>query len=104
MKFVGKHILSVSEFDRAAIERVFAVADQMEPYAQRKKATRVLEGAILGSMFFEPSTQRESVLAAHLTYSAEKFAKPPSSKPHLLPRGNPLTTLQGCCLAIVTCL
>ena len=57
MKFVGKHILSVSEFDRAAIERVFAVADQMEPYAQRKKATRVLEGAILGSMFFEPSTR-----------------------------------------------
>ncbi|MDG1834069.1 MAG: aspartate carbamoyltransferase, partial [Pseudomonadales bacterium] len=55
--FVGKHILSVSEFDRAAIERVFAVADQMEPYAQRKKATRVLEGAILGSMFFEPSTR-----------------------------------------------
>ena len=38
MKFVGKHILSVSEFDRAAIERVFAVADQMEPYAQRKKS------------------------------------------------------------------
>ena len=37
MKFVGKHILSVSEFDRAAIERVFEVADQMEPYAQRKK-------------------------------------------------------------------
>ncbi|MBT3708060.1 MAG: aspartate carbamoyltransferase, partial [Gammaproteobacteria bacterium] len=36
---------------------VFAVADQMDPYAQRKKATRVLEGAILGSMFFEPSTQ-----------------------------------------------
>ena len=57
MKFVGKHILSVSEFDRAAIERVFAVADQMEPYSQRKKATRVLEGAILGSMFFEPSTR-----------------------------------------------
>jgi len=57
MKFVGKHILSVSEFDRKAIERVFEVADQLEPYAQRKKATRVLEGAILGSMFFEPSTR-----------------------------------------------
>jgi aspartate carbamoyltransferase catalytic subunit len=57
MKFVGQHILSVSEFDRTAIERVFEVADHLEPYAQRKKATRVLEGAILGSMFFEPSTR-----------------------------------------------
>ncbi len=57
MKFVGKHILSVSEFDREAIERVFEVADQLEPYARRQKATRVLEGAILGSMFFEPSTR-----------------------------------------------
>ena len=29
----------------------------MEPYALRRKKTRVLEGAILGNMFFEPSTR-----------------------------------------------
>ena len=29
----------------------------MEPYAQRKRVTRVLEGAILGNMFFEASTR-----------------------------------------------
>ena len=29
----------------------------MEPYAKREKATRVLEGAILSNMFFEPSTR-----------------------------------------------
>jgi aspartate carbamoyltransferase catalytic subunit len=57
MDFVGSHILSVSQFDRHAIEEVFAVADQMEPYARRQRVTRVLEGAILGSMFFEPSTR-----------------------------------------------
>ena len=57
MNFVGSHILSVSQFDRPAIESVFSVADAMEPYAQRKRVTRVLEGAILGSMFFEPSTR-----------------------------------------------
>ena len=57
MDFVGSHILSVSQFDRDAIERVFTVADQMEVYAHRQKVTRVLEGAILGSMFFEPSTR-----------------------------------------------
>ncbi len=57
MIFVGSHILSVSQFDRSAIERVFEVADQMEPFAHRQKVTRVLEGAILGNMFFEPSTR-----------------------------------------------
>jgi aspartate carbamoyltransferase catalytic subunit len=57
MNFVGSHVLSVSQFDRPAIEKVFAVAAKMEPYAQRRRVTRVLEGAILGSMFFEPSTR-----------------------------------------------
>ena len=57
MNFVGSHILSVSQFDREAIEQVFHVADQMDPYARRQRVTRVLEGAILGSMFFEPSTR-----------------------------------------------
>lgn len=57
MNFVGSHILSVSQFDRQSIEQVFTVADQMEPYARRQRVTRVLEGAILGSMFFEPSTR-----------------------------------------------
>jgi aspartate carbamoyltransferase catalytic subunit len=57
MIFVGSHILSVSQFDRPAIGRVFEVADQMLPFANRQRVTRVLEGAILGNMFFEPSTR-----------------------------------------------
>jgi len=57
MNFTGSHILSVSQFDRDSIDRVFDVADKMLPYANRQKMTRVLEGAILGSMFFEPSTR-----------------------------------------------
>ena len=57
MDFTGSHILSVSQFDREGVERVFAVAEQMLPYASRESVTRVLEGAILGNMFFEPSTR-----------------------------------------------
>lgn len=57
MNFVGHHILSVDQFDRADIQRVFKVADSMIPYANRERVTRVLEGAILGNMFFEPSTR-----------------------------------------------
>jgi|TARA_B110000116_G_scaffold204289_1_gene179369 aspartate carbamoyltransferase catalytic subunit len=57
VEFTGSHILSIAQFQRADIERVFQVADTMEPYALRRKVTRVLEGAILGNMFFEASTR-----------------------------------------------
>ncbi len=57
MEFAGAHILSVEQFERSDIERIFDVADTMAPYALRERVTRVLEGAILGNMFFEPSTR-----------------------------------------------
>jgi aspartate carbamoyltransferase catalytic subunit len=57
LNFTGAHILSINQFQRQDVDRVFAVADQMEPYALRKRVTRVLEGAILGNMFFEASTR-----------------------------------------------
>ncbi len=57
MEFVGSHILSVDQFDRADIEQIFAVADDMEPNAHRTRITRVLQGAILSNMYFESSTR-----------------------------------------------
>ena len=57
LDFAGSHILSVDQFERADIDRLFAVADDMEPYANRRRITRVLQGAILTNMFFEPSTR-----------------------------------------------
>ena len=57
MDFSGSHILSIDQFDRSDIEKLFSVADKLEPYASKEKITRILEGAILGNMFFEPSTR-----------------------------------------------
>ena len=57
MDFNGSHILSIDQFDRSDVDQLFSVADDLEPYSLRKKVTRVLEGAILGNMFFEPSTR-----------------------------------------------
>ncbi|NND39091.1 MAG: aspartate carbamoyltransferase, partial [Pseudomonadales bacterium] len=57
MEFVGSHILSIDQFARTDIDKIFAVAAKMEPYAQRERATSVLNGAILGNMFFEASTR-----------------------------------------------
>ena len=57
MDFLGSHIISVDQFDRESAEKVFSVADEMRPYAERSRMTRVLQGAILSNMFFEPSTR-----------------------------------------------
>ncbi|GAC16031.1 aspartate carbamoyltransferase [Aliiglaciecola lipolytica] len=57
MNFEGQHILSVNQFDRESIQAIFDVADKMTPYALRQKRTKVLDGAILGNLFFEASTR-----------------------------------------------
>lgn len=57
MDFRGAHIISVKQFERDDVDRVFSVADSMEPYARRQRLSKALEGAILGNMFFEPSTR-----------------------------------------------
>lgn len=57
MDFVGSHILSVDQFARGDIDQLFAVADALAPFARRERITRVLQGAILSNMFFEPSTR-----------------------------------------------
>ena len=75
MEFAGAHILSVEQFERSDIERIFDVADTMAPYALREKVTRVLEGAILGNMFFEPSTRtRLSFEAAIMRLGARNIS------------------------------
>ena len=57
MEFSGSHILSIDQFSRSDVEKLFNIADSLEPYSSKIKVTRVLEGAILGNMFFEPSTR-----------------------------------------------
>ncbi|CAM5203084.1 aspartate carbamoyltransferase OS=Castellaniella defragrans OX=75697 GN=HNR28_001583 PE=3 SV=1 [Castellaniella defragrans] len=54
----SKHqLLSVDQFSRESVEELFRVADLMQPIARRHKVSRVLEGAVLGNLFFEASTR-----------------------------------------------
>ena len=56
--FEGKRqLLSVDQFSRESVEALFRVADVMQPVARRQKISRVLEGAVLGNLFFEASTR-----------------------------------------------
>ncbi|MEP1743054.1 MAG: aspartate carbamoyltransferase [Kangiellaceae bacterium] len=57
MHFTGQHLLSVKDLNLDSIDELFTVAQNMRPFANRQKVTRVLEGAVLGNMFFEPSTR-----------------------------------------------
>lgn len=57
MNFKGQHLLSVKNLSLDSINYLFGVAENMRPYATRKKITRILQGAVLGNMFFEPSTR-----------------------------------------------
>lgn len=57
MSLAGSHIVSVSQFERADLERLFALADRCEPIARGERSCRVLEGRVLANLFFEPSTR-----------------------------------------------
>lgn len=57
MNFKGNSILSIDQFDCGDIETIFGAAQKMEKYAAREVSTSVLKGAVLGNLFFEPSTR-----------------------------------------------
>ena len=57
MNFVGSDLLTVDQLSRDDIEQIMSVARRMEPIARREKVTRVLEGAVLASLFLEASTR-----------------------------------------------
>ena len=68
----GRHLLSVSQFDRVGLSALFDVADAVQPLAQRQGVCTVLDGAMLGSLFFEPSTRtRLSFESAFLRLGGE---------------------------------
>ncbi len=54
---MSSHLLSVDSLSRDDVDHLMRVAARMEPIAQRRKVTRVLEGAVLGNLFFEASTR-----------------------------------------------
>ena len=57
MYLKGQHLLSVKDINLDFINELFNIAESMRPFASRRQVTRVLDGAILGNMFFEPSTR-----------------------------------------------
>ncbi len=55
--FKGRDIVSIKDFSRAEIDRILAVAQKMVPIAKGERSSKLLEGKILATLFFEPSTR-----------------------------------------------
>lgn len=68
----GRHLLSVQQFDSESLRAFFELTDTVRPIANRKQVCTVLDGAVLGSLFFEPSTRtRLSFESAFLRLGGE---------------------------------
>lgn len=57
MDFEGRDILSLLNFSREDIEKVFEVADRLEYVVEKRTRLDVLKDKILGTLFFQPSTR-----------------------------------------------
>lgn len=57
MPLKSKHILSTETLDKEEIELILKTAEEFIPYACKEKHSDQLEGKILASLFYEPSTR-----------------------------------------------
>jgi aspartate carbamoyltransferase catalytic subunit len=57
MDFYDKDLVSIRDLDRSQIEALLDLSEEMVPYARGEKVERMLDGRVLGNLFFEPSTR-----------------------------------------------
>ena len=51
------HVVSINDFSNEEIMRVFEIAEQMIPAARGERTNDLLNGKLLATLFFEPSTR-----------------------------------------------
>ncbi len=59
-----QHILSISQFERAAIDELFASARDMKQLVETKGGSNQLQHRVSANLFYEPSTRTSSSFAA----------------------------------------
>ena len=57
MKFKGRDIISIKDFTKNELNYILDYAEEMVPYAKGEKYRNILNGKVLSSLFFEPSTR-----------------------------------------------
>jgi len=64
LAFENRSIVSVNQFDLAGLDALFDLARRMKPVAARTARSKILDGYILGNLFFEPSTRTRMSFAS----------------------------------------
>ncbi|KAL0086645.1 hypothetical protein F4703DRAFT_1941887 [Phycomyces blakesleeanus] len=62
--FYNKHILRAKQFDRNDLHLLFGVAQEMRTLVERYGSINLLQGRVMTTMFFEPSTRTSSSFEA----------------------------------------
>jgi aspartate carbamoyltransferase catalytic subunit len=62
--FFGQDILAVSQFDRAHLEYIFALARRMREVVERRGGIELLRHRVLAALFYEPSTRTSASFIA----------------------------------------
>ncbi len=57
MMLKGKDIVNISDLSEQEMDKIFSVAKEMIPIAEGKEKSTLLQGYILATLFFEPSTR-----------------------------------------------
>ncbi len=57
MAFTQRDIISIRDFSKSDIENILKLAEKMEPVARSQEKCNILEGKLLGNLFYEPSTR-----------------------------------------------
>lgn len=57
MNFKNRHVVSINDFTKEEILHILDEAERMVEIARGEKASSVMEGKILSTLFFEPSTR-----------------------------------------------
>lgn len=71
MDLFDKDVVSIRDLTKARIEGILDLSQEMVPYALGEKTKRILDGKILGNLFFEPSTRTKlSFESAALSWGA----------------------------------
>jgi aspartate carbamoyltransferase catalytic subunit len=63
----GMDVVSIRDFEREEIEHVLKLAEKMVPIAKGEERSVLLEGHVLGSLFYEPSTRTRLSFDAAMT-------------------------------------
>ena len=64
MEFENADIISVNQFDRPDLERIFSLSDRMREISRGRIRNTLLDGKILANLFLEASTRSRMSFAS----------------------------------------